>query len=171
MPFCPKCCGEFQEWVKECPDCKLTLVAERPPVPEKSKYDEIKLVTVASYNYPTQAHIAEGNLKSQGIQAVVVDEFHYRDMSIYGGGVKVKVKEKDAERAEEILRFGKSNDTNDTNNEDEEKISCPKCNSTDLQIEDIDFSQKNVFIRWINTLYPLKDLNFKCNDCGYNWKE
>jgi hypothetical protein len=30
--FCPKCRDEFQEWVKTCPDCRVDLVAELPPV-------------------------------------------------------------------------------------------------------------------------------------------
>ena len=31
--YCPKCRGEFEDWVKTCPDCQVDLVAEPPPPP------------------------------------------------------------------------------------------------------------------------------------------
>jgi hypothetical protein len=38
--YCPKCHGEFQEWVKFYPDCGESLVDSLPPlVRKKSKTD------------------------------------------------------------------------------------------------------------------------------------
>ena len=64
MPFCPKCRGEFQDWVEVCIDCGVPLVDTLPePVPEPPpKREEAvisePLVTVAAFNYPLQAHLS-----------------------------------------------------------------------------------------------------------------
>ena len=47
MPYCPECRDEFQEWVKVCPDCKVTLVKELPALPEREESNE-PLVHVAT---------------------------------------------------------------------------------------------------------------------------
>ena len=33
MPYCPECHDEFQDWVNECPDCKVPLVDVLPSLP------------------------------------------------------------------------------------------------------------------------------------------
>ena len=35
MPFCPQCRGEYMDWVRECPDCKVPLVEKLEPKPER----------------------------------------------------------------------------------------------------------------------------------------
>jgi hypothetical protein len=34
MPFCPNCRDEFEDWVEICPDCRVALVDELPPLPK-----------------------------------------------------------------------------------------------------------------------------------------
>jgi hypothetical protein len=49
MPFCPNCRDEFEDWVKTCPDCGVSLVNELTPLPKtpfpppylKETYDTI----------------------------------------------------------------------------------------------------------------------------------
>ena len=40
MPYCPQCRDEFQDWVKDCPDCNVALVKTLPSPPTKYKRDE-----------------------------------------------------------------------------------------------------------------------------------
>ena len=42
MPYCPECRDEFQEWVKVCPDCGVTLVdtLPKPPVSKTKPKDK-----------------------------------------------------------------------------------------------------------------------------------
>jgi hypothetical protein len=65
MPFCPECHDEFQEWVKECPDCSYELVEQLPETHLKSL--PLKQITVADYQFSTLAYLAQTKLKSEGI--------------------------------------------------------------------------------------------------------
>lgn len=46
--FCPKCKTEYEDWVKECADCKIPLVVELPAEPkgEPIEYEEL----LSTYN-------------------------------------------------------------------------------------------------------------------------
>ncbi len=64
------------------------------------------LVTIASFSFPHEAHIARAKLDSEGIPAVLADEFTISMQWLYSnalGGVKVQVPPSCAERALEIL--------------------------------------------------------------------
>ena len=66
MPFCPKCRDEFEDWVEECPDCRVRLVDVLPePSPElEVKVSSEPLVTVATFSYPLEAHLHRAKLES-----------------------------------------------------------------------------------------------------------
>lgn len=61
-----------------------------------------KLVTVATYSNPSQAHIMKGLLESQGIESFVFDELAaaYTPLAV---GVRLVVRRSDLERAAKIL--------------------------------------------------------------------
>ena len=64
------------------------------------------LITIATFNYPAQAHVLRTKLESQGIWSFVADENFVTatgPCSNSIGGVKLQVKEQDVERALEIL--------------------------------------------------------------------
>lgn len=66
-----------------------------------------ELVTVAAFRFPTQAHAAKARLKSHGIRAFLADEgivLSGKGLSSAFGGVKVRVREGDADQAQAILR-------------------------------------------------------------------
>lgn len=66
-----------------------------------------KLVQIASFVYPWEAHLAQGRLASKGIQAFVFDEgivTAHPFISNAVGGVKLMVHRSDAERALAVLR-------------------------------------------------------------------
>ncbi|SMN11222.1 hypothetical protein SPBRAN_1462 [uncultured Candidatus Thioglobus sp.] len=64
------------------------------------------LVTIASFSFAHEAHIARAKLESEGIPAVLADEFTINMQWLYSnalGGVKVQVPPSCVERAIEIL--------------------------------------------------------------------
>jgi len=68
--------------------------------------DDLELVTVATFMYPAQAHVARGRLESEGIRAFVADENLITMNWLYAntiGGVKLQVSAADADRARAIL--------------------------------------------------------------------
>ncbi len=64
------------------------------------------LITVASFSFPHEAHIARAKLDSEGIPATLADEYTIGMQWLYSnalGGVKVQVPEPYAQQAVEIL--------------------------------------------------------------------
>jgi putative signal transducing protein len=70
-------------------------------------FDLAKLVTVETFNAPWEAQLARARLLAEGIEAVIADEHFlrlYSALSSAVGGVKLQVRQQDAERAAEVLR-------------------------------------------------------------------
>src|SRR5688572_24910993 len=64
------------------------------------------LVTVQIFTFPTEAHLAQLRLESNGISCFLKDETTVGVISLYSnalGGVKLQVEENEAEKAREIL--------------------------------------------------------------------
>jgi hypothetical protein len=109
MPFCPKCKDEFQDWVKACPDCRVALEDKLPPPSPKIKsiLPVDPIVTIATFSYPTEAHLNKAKLESEGIDAFVADEHIVQANWLYSlaiGGVRLQVKESEAEEALSIIK-------------------------------------------------------------------
>lgn len=67
------------------------------------------LVTIITFTYAHEITIIRGKLESEGIDCFVQDELTAQVNPLYSnaiGGVKLKVRESDAERAIEILKEG-----------------------------------------------------------------
>ena len=65
-----------------------------------------RLVTVATFNQPIEAHVVKGRLESEGIETFLADEHVISMNPFYSnavGGVKVQVAEEDVEEALKIL--------------------------------------------------------------------
>lgn len=71
MPYCPKCRDEFQDWVKVCPDDKVALVAELPPLPQQAKKPKEPLVRIVTAPNEMIAKMWEDILKEQGISGLL----------------------------------------------------------------------------------------------------
>jgi hypothetical protein len=66
----------------------------------------MQLFTVARFQTSAEAHVAKNALEAEGIRAMVADElmgWGRSGMAVHGG-VKVQVREEDAERAAAVLR-------------------------------------------------------------------
>jgi hypothetical protein len=127
MKHCPECGDEFEDWVKECPDCHVDLLNGPKPVEEKygpdSDFDRLvrgsiksgghiqspnhgKLVVIASFFYPEEAYVVATKLQSEGIPTFITDDYgSYMDWSLLTvtDCVKIWVPESDARDAKKIL--------------------------------------------------------------------
>lgn len=186
MPFCPKCRCEFQDWVEVCIDCGIPLVKtllepETVPEPEPEVVKPtLSLVTVATFNYPLEAHLHRAKLESERIDSIVVDEHMVHANWLYNiavGGVKLQVRESDAERALAILGEipGHIPENPETSAEISDDERCPQCHSIDIHYET--FHIRRLFALWFLLSFvsyltlPFLKRKWKCNHCGYEWKE
>lgn len=64
-------------------------------------------ITILTFTYPTQAHLAKAKLQSEGIEVLILDELTAQVNNFFSsaiGGVKLQVRKEDAESAYEILK-------------------------------------------------------------------
>jgi hypothetical protein len=105
MPYCPKCRDEFQEWVKTCPDCRVSLVADLPASPKPAKVRKESLVHIADAPNGTVAEMWAGLLKANHIHCLVKGGNFRAEMNAHSpflpSGIYVVASE--AQRAREIL--------------------------------------------------------------------
>jgi hypothetical protein len=117
--YCPKCRGEYQDWVDKCVDCGEKLVDRKPePAPksdEKSKivkrgdrsYTKEPIVVLTSFENYMEAELTKGILESEGISSMIVraDTTIASKTGSYDnkGGIDLLVKESELEKAQEIL--------------------------------------------------------------------
>lgn len=74
--------------------------------PDLSPEDPEALVTVATFDKSTDAHIARGRLAAEGIAAVLFDENMVQMDWLYAialGGIKLRVRRSDEARARRVL--------------------------------------------------------------------
>jgi rubredoxin len=180
MPFCPNCRYEFHDWVKVCPDCGTDLVAELPRVP---KLVMDKLITVETFSHPEEAYLSQALLETENIQSFVFDDHIITLGRVYDyviGGVKVKVRERDAKDAIQILQSVKTRVTEYPIDYGE---ICPRCGSSYTHYER--FAVSRVYLCWFLTwlifgngsyglpggvLFPFLKKRWKCNNCGFKFK-
>lgn len=130
-----------------------------------------RLVTIATFNEPTQAHILKGRLEAEGILCFLGDEHIVGAHPLYAvavGGVKLKVTENDVEEAKAILRRiwqGNTLFDYDTielaepeQQQEQEPLSCPRCGSSKT-------AQRPYLLQ------PLFGTRYECHNCGHRWKK
>ena len=124
-----------------------------------------------------EAELARIKLKSNGIQCFLSGKNFvsmYWLLSVADQGIKLQVRESDAEKAMKILE----NDTlikfdyTEDNNMQPEQINppCPKCGSENVEYER--FSRKLFFLGILFFKFPLPfpKKKYKCNNCGNVYK-
>ena len=135
--------------------------------------NNIILVTVATFPEAIEAHIYRTRLEAEGIPSVIADENIISNQpwhSIAYGGVKLRVRAQDQEKALAIInqiRYGQDLDTPEA--KEYQAPECPVCNSRNLK-------QKQVsgiwpLIKSILFLYPMRTrIKLTCLNCGYRWR-
>ncbi len=135
-----------------------------------------RIVTIATYSHPPEAYIVKGRLESEGIWSYVADAETVTMNWLYSnaiGGVKLQVREADAEKVQEILNTEPEAiewDEEEFEDEEYEEIVCPICQSKNTDYER--YVTKLVFLSWLLLSVPLPFMKrkWKCQDCGHTWK-
>jgi hypothetical protein len=144
-----------------------------PPV--TVTYEPERYVVVETFTSPWEAQLARARLEAEGIETLVADEHLVRMdwfISRAIGGIKLKVRQEDAERAAEALRPSDPIPEIDLVTEAEAHCPrCPSCNSDNLTHE-----------RWSRLAFfgscllfgfplPVPRNRWSCRRCGEVWRE
>lgn len=142
-----------------------------------------RLITIASFNELTEAHIIKGRLEAEGILCFLGDENIVGVQPFYSfavGGVKLKVTEGDVMEAKAILSRIEEGSTHfdyDTielappMQQHTEATVCPRCGSD--HIEQLKFNKTVFSLSYLFLGFPIPFLNrkkYSCFDCGHTWK-
>ncbi len=122
------------------------------------------LIVIATFSQPMEAHLTKARLESEGVECFLDDELTVTTnwlLSNAIGGVKLKVKESDVEKAAEILQQEPvdidSIEFDEDMETDEDRLQCPKCNSSsDVYYEK--YSRRTFFLFWMLHLYEIMSL-------------
>lgn len=138
-------------------------------------------VTVLTFTYPHEAHMAQGFLESEGVETMLKDELTTQVNNFYSnaiGGVKIQTKEKDYDNAIEILQRGGYIVESGNNTKIEivqkdhtaNKKQCPFCQSENIgKNKNADIITIIVYFI-LGVLFPIFRISYRCFDCGKEWK-
>lgn len=141
-----------------------------------------RLITIATCNELTEAHILKGRLEAEGILCFLGDEHIVGAQPFYAvavGGIKLKVPENDVDEAKAILASIQGGHADFILDEIElappmqehaQAQTCPHCGSDNIAEEKYN---KTVFsLSYLFLGFPLPFLNrrYKCYNCGHQWK-
>lgn len=137
-----------------------------------------KLITIANFIEPFQADLARVKLESEGIRCFLAGENFAATYWLLSGadrGIKLQVRQSEAERALQILSAEEESGLREVSAKSVQSetadLRCPKCSSENIEYER--FSRKAFFLGILFLRFPLvfpKRSN-KCRDCGHAWKE
>jgi hypothetical protein len=144
--------------------------------PATTSIDEVEfreMVTIAKFRDLPEALLAQGNLNSSGIEAVLLDDNLVRLDWLWSnavGGIKLQVKIEDADEATEILNqpipemfeFGGAGDYR--------QPECPKCKSLDVTFQEI-YKPVAYGSLWVGMPLPVHLKAWKCRACGNEWDD
>ncbi|MEG0696233.1 putative signal transducing protein [Algoriella sp.] len=130
----------------------------------------MELVTLKVFDSPIEAHILRSKLESENIESFVFDEHSVGINMLYAqaiGGVKLKIRQTDSEKAWSILE--EINNTKYTD-DNENIIVCPSCGGNDFFTNYKSskgtkglLSTLASFLFWV---YPIYQKNvLKCKNC------
>ncbi len=135
-----------------------------------------KLITLKTFESGFPANLLKSKLEASGIDSVIFNENMITLNPLYSnaiGGITVKIRESDLEKANEVL-LEISNSP--FINEFEEVVKCPKCNSDKLESTSRAIkSKKSIFAFMITLLigtYPIHtDLVYHCMNCNNEFEK
>jgi len=129
-------------------------------------------VTIARFQYSSEAQIVKGKLQSEGIEVFMVDQVLIDTDPLISqaiGGIKLNVRNEDAARAEAILEEIQNYSIDDTG----DPILCPNCNSTKLRvythIRDVRSFFAFLFSFLTFTLPIHTSYDYHCENCEENF--
>ncbi|MBC7450019.1 MAG: DUF2007 domain-containing protein [Cytophagales bacterium] len=140
----------------------------------------MSFVTIRTFENAMDAYLLKSKLESEGIECFLFDENTVSINPLYNiatGGIKLRVLEDAAERAETILS---ELDQRPYTDADENAAACPECGSTEVY-NGIRMMKRERNIVWIVaaffsygialvTLFFLQKKGYSCKSCGKNFK-
>ena len=140
-----------------------------------------KLVTIAEFAYgpdpASEAEFARIKLETEGISCFLTGKNFtatYWLLSCADHGVKLQVRQSDAEKALEILGTAQKTTAEETEQNklspEPDIVKCPRCGSDDVEYEK--FSRKVFYLSILLLKFPLPFFkkSYRCNNCGHTWK-
>ena len=125
-------------------------------------------VTIARYQYSSEAQIAKGRLESDGVEVFLRDNITIDTDPLVSnaiGGVKLKVLTKDETKAREILKSIKLYSLDDNGN----AVVCPNCNNQHIELYSTISDFKSLMSFLIGFLFGTLPFStryhYKCEDC------
>jgi transposase-like protein len=145
----------------------------RLPEPPPSRAEVSSPVAIRRYRDLHQAAIAQSILESAGIESFLADANLVRMDWFYSnaiGGVKVVVREEDAEEARKILTQEIPESIEVEGSGHYEQPRCPKCGSFDISLDAFDRNagHKNL---WMGMPIRPTVKGWTCTSCGYRWDD
>jgi len=144
-----------------------------PLPPPRQQMEMRELVTIRQFRDLPEALLAKGSLESAGIECFLADDNLVRldwFISNFIGGIKLKVRDADAENAQNLL--------------DEpileglyvhgiglyEQPRCPKCQSLDVNFQELDrpIAYMSAFL---HVPMPVQRPDWCCHTCGAEWED
>ena len=127
-------------------------------------------VVLKSFTNYIDAHIVLGRMQEEGMDCWLNNENTTTIMPIWTtaiGGIQLMVQREQLERASDILKV--------IEEERKENISCPKCNSRDVEYINTIRKPINWFSAAVSFLFGnyavMPEQRYHCFKCGEEWKE
>jgi hypothetical protein len=147
----------------EVPEPEAT---QQPLIPERRN-----LVMLRRFRDIPEAMLAKGKLDSSGVHAVLADDNTVRMDWLWSnmlGGVKLLVDSEDFLQASEILNEPIPANLQFEDAENYEQPRCPKCQSLDVNFEELDpVAYASLFVFPL----PLQRKGWICHACNHVWED
>jgi hypothetical protein len=137
-----------------------------------SKNDPPSPVMIARYGGVPEALLGKSMLESAGIESFLGDENLVRLDWFYSnlvGGIKLMVREEDAETARKLLEKNIPGKLEVTGVGEYAQPACPKCGSLDVSFDGLD--KKIAYTGFfLGVPIPVNRKGGKCHTCGHEWE-
>ena len=142
--------------------------------PERDSVELADVVSIRQFRDLPEALLAKGALDSAEIESFLVDDNMIRMDWFYSnlvGGIKLCVKQEDAEAALDLLEQSIPEEFEVEGVGPYEQPRCPKCQSLDIASEDL-----NQPVAWVSAYalgFPiaLRRERWVCHSCGERWRQ
>jgi hypothetical protein len=129
-------------------------------------------VVISRFRDPMEAMVAKSMLDSAGIESFLADENVVNLSWLYSnliGGMKLMVREEDAETARKLLE-GKIPETFDVDGVGEYiQPRCPKCGSMDVGFDEVDKGRAHLAMALAGIPLAATHKGGTCHACGHEW--
>ena len=144
-----------------------------PMATDASKPEPPKPVMIRRYRDLPEASIAKSILDSAGIESFLIDDNLVRLDWFYSnliGGIKLLVREEDAETAGKLLDQVVPEKFAVDNVGEYQQPSCPQCHSFEVSYDGLNKSTTYAAL-FLGLPIPVTDKGWKCHSCGHAWHD